>query len=825
MYYLHEKIHNRCYNQSYITHHHLDPKRTQGKYCRFFDYNPLTRMCCIPSKDEPAVPSFNRYTSDFKYLGEALHLDEPHRRKLGGGAGFRQDWLDALTFIKDDPDTHNRCTIAPLGEAHPHIFTVGATLNLFEFSYCLFFLILFTIFLEIIVEKIEHYCEHLGNDRFMDIFNKITSELMILGIISFTIFFAEIELDLASKPFYIELELAHLMLFFIGIIFALQSVHLLTMMRWVIQFWGKINQKTAEELTAKCDKATSHKLTLFQKISLAETVRFHIVKNEFLTNHTLPNDFPFVSYLNKYFIKLIVHTVHIDFRYWIFVCAGIWVNWARSALLDMMLPPYYETRLDGVAPYANNEPYGATVSPNQDPNDFPHWGYWYFISLGYIILAYSLILWHWCGPVSVNQFVNEVLLLIPTEDGHPRLLTGYFDFSAYKLALQVMRNEDELYKKLRCKMSMQLMGTSEWVKMHHQKYLDAKELRLHIKHHKKINGSVHSQCGDGNVTFLIKEMKHMVHRVKEELERFQSAPLARVLHSDRLGKMQAHLSLLLLFNIFYITTAISFYLKIAPPFYTLLAALANMGSMLIMTPLAAKSFFFLRAISMDDESILEEVKTEEQDGMLSLQQVANIVEMRCNAEGSTPRQVFDEFADCLNFKSRMTNMASSVVNRDGNTTISEVELRKSLKKASMPMSKARLRNLMQAFDKNSDHVITYQEFVIGISMFLSPDFRNLHGVANHVPESFQDWCQTPEMRAMSQRGFDELPSISEEVDAPSSPRPPGSFAPEDHVPIMFNIMAPPQRPVEDDLPPPPQHYDEHGTPSNMERHEDRKILI
>jgi Ca2+-binding EF-hand superfamily protein len=818
MYYLHEAVDQRCFNKSYITWEHLnDPSRSHGdKYghCVFFDYNPQTRMCCIPSKDEPVVDSFNRYTINTKTLKAALNFtDHHHDRRLGGGGGTRQDWLSALMYVKIKDEEHpSKCAGPPLPEsAHPHIFTVGATLNLFEFSSCLFFLILFTIFLELIVEKIEHYCRNLGNDRFMDIFNKITSELMILGIISFTIFFCEVEMDLASQPFYIELELAHLMLFFIGIVFALQSVHLLTMMRWVIQFWGSINERSALELVVKCDQAVAGKLSFLEKISLAEMVRFHVVKNEFLTNHTLPNDFPFVAYLNKYFIKLIVHTVHIDFKYWIFVCAAIWVNWARSALLDMILRPYYVTHLDGVAPYESNEPYGATESPNQDPFDFPHWGYWYFIALGYIVLTYAMILWHWCGPNSVNQFVNEVLLLIPTDDGSPRLLRGYFDFTAYKLALQVMQNEDELYEKLRSKMSRRVanMGSSEWVKMHHQKYLDAKELRLHIKHHKKINGSVHSQCGDGNVSFLIKEMGRMVSRVKQELERFQSAPLARVLHPDRLNKMQTHLSLLLLFNIFYLTTAISFYLKIAPPYYTSIAAVANVLSMLLATPMAAKNFFFLCAISMDDDSILEEVKSEEQDGMLSLQQLAVHIEMRCTMEDLTPKIVFDEFADCLNLKSRMKNLTSSIVNMDKKNTISSAELKKSVKKAGMPMSKARLQNLMNAFDRNRDHLITYQEFIVGLAMFLSPKFREAHAVQNHVPDSFQEWCQTPEQKYMSEHpGEGAMPSTI-------------TYDDDGHVPLQFNIISVPEV-----VPPSQQAWEQESSLQPVEADcEDKRIFV
>jgi hypothetical protein len=138
---------------------------------------------------------------------------------------------------------------------------------------------------------------------------------------------------------------------------------------------------------------------------------------EFLMNRNLPDTFAFVNFIDKYFVKLIMHTVHIEWQYWLLVCFFVCVNWTRSYVLDkFILAPYYNSYTDGVAPYTANVPAGQTESPNQDPLDFPEWGYWYYVGLGYTLLAYSILVCYWCGPMSINSLVSEVLLLLSGED-------------------------------------------------------------------------------------------------------------------------------------------------------------------------------------------------------------------------------------------------------------------------------------------------------------------------------------------------------------------------------------------------------------------------
>ena len=117
LYYLHDLNNTNCYNGSLITENHLEESRGDdktGEYCSVFDYNPGSRVCCIPKYDEPAIPSFNRYTVNRTTAREKLIA---HRRRLGGAGdpGLRLNWIEAVSneaedvndnFCAQQPDKH-----------------------------------------------------------------------------------------------------------------------------------------------------------------------------------------------------------------------------------------------------------------------------------------------------------------------------------------------------------------------------------------------------------------------------------------------------------------------------------------------------------------------------------------------------------------------------------------------------------------------------------------------------------------------------------------------------------------------------------------------
>jgi hypothetical protein len=139
MYYLHELNDTKCYDGSLITAEHYDESRSdKAEYCSFFDYNPGPRVCCIPAKDEPSVPSFNRYT-----INRTSALLTWDRRRLAGGGG-RTDWM---LSVDDEPaDSHNNVCAQP-AEVHG-LFEMGGYLEYLPVFAMMLVIIVFTIFCE-----------------------------------------------------------------------------------------------------------------------------------------------------------------------------------------------------------------------------------------------------------------------------------------------------------------------------------------------------------------------------------------------------------------------------------------------------------------------------------------------------------------------------------------------------------------------------------------------------------------------------------------------------------------------------------------------------
>ena len=77
------------------------------------------------------------------------------------------------------------------GGNHPPIFALGKHLDLFHATVCFTVLIALAIAIEKLVHWAEHYIHHHAEPHYLTILDKVIKELMILGVISFTIFLGE----------------------------------------------------------------------------------------------------------------------------------------------------------------------------------------------------------------------------------------------------------------------------------------------------------------------------------------------------------------------------------------------------------------------------------------------------------------------------------------------------------------------------------------------------------------------------------------------------------------------------------------------------------
>jgi hypothetical protein len=254
--------------------------------------------------------------------------------------------------------------------AHPSIFSLGKYLNFFHATVCFCVLIICTIILEYFVHWTEHHIVHKMPAHYLHIFNTVIKELMILGVISFSIFIGEQAFELASKEYYLALEFAHVTIFFAALVFVVQATFLLTLMNGIVMKWDRLAARSLDSLVNEGNDVQSGKtVTSHERSELLEAMEFHIMKHQFIKTHSLSNGFDFVLYLEKCLAvseimslscvanltlcirtcllspKIeITNTVDISIKSWSIVCLSLWVNYA-----------FYESARHGTEAFKNNE--------------------------------------------------------------------------------------------------------------------------------------------------------------------------------------------------------------------------------------------------------------------------------------------------------------------------------------------------------------------------------------------------------------------------------------------------------------------------------------
>jgi hypothetical protein len=128
--------------------------------------------------------------------------------------------------------------------AHPSLFELRMHFEHFpldprEILGCFVALVTITIIFEELVHRTDNLLEFKA-PHFNTIFESICKELMILGFISFTIFICEQAAALNKESFYLEMELVHIIIFFVAMILALKAMWLLVIMDSARKFWDQV---------------------------------------------------------------------------------------------------------------------------------------------------------------------------------------------------------------------------------------------------------------------------------------------------------------------------------------------------------------------------------------------------------------------------------------------------------------------------------------------------------------------------------------------------------------------------------------------------------
>ena len=194
-------------------------------------------------------------------------------------------------------------------EPHPSIFLLRTAAIDFDglavaLSFCV--LVIMTIAIEQVFEMVER-AVHKRAAVFSLVGEKIVKELMILGLISFSIFVGEQAFHLNATSFYLPLEFAHIVIFVLAIFYVTEALYFLYLSdttcthydsclamkkadieRQLINEWGE---------DARAWRGTWYQALRWRWSRLHEIVDMQIIHAIFIKKHRLPEQFDFGRYL------------------------------------------------------------------------------------------------------------------------------------------------------------------------------------------------------------------------------------------------------------------------------------------------------------------------------------------------------------------------------------------------------------------------------------------------------------------------------------------------------------------------------------------------
>lgn len=193
-----------------------------------------------------------------------------------------------------------------------NLFELGTDLDLSKTLICLIVLIAFTILFEVIVEHIEHQVSHRKDLK--KAVEKIFRELSILGVISFSLFMIEqLSSDAVPLEWLLSFEFAHIMLFFMALVYVGQCVHASIGVIRARQSWLRMHNSLVPP-TRGVKRATVGWFNTFGKVH--GECEFCLLRTLFISRHKLPQDFEFAEYVFSTLVKNLTEIMEISKTTW-----------------------------------------------------------------------------------------------------------------------------------------------------------------------------------------------------------------------------------------------------------------------------------------------------------------------------------------------------------------------------------------------------------------------------------------------------------------------------------------------------------------------------
>ena len=229
------------------------------------------------------------------------------------------------------------------------VFGLMGTLNSQAGVIIFVLLLVYLIMLEEGFVRLEHWAHE--NDV-IELIDKLKEELLMMGILSFTIFIyieaaggGSISSGSKVYNYYLAFEMSHVILLFITIAFIFQGAYLLSYAIKQGKSYLKSKRISAEDLVEEItllEKEKPLQYWLFHQLPwwfpvnhpIRKRVEVKIVERLFLQYQKRDEDFRFAHYISKLFQAYIGQLGNVSNRSWLVIAALVVLNYARIVALD-----------------------------------------------------------------------------------------------------------------------------------------------------------------------------------------------------------------------------------------------------------------------------------------------------------------------------------------------------------------------------------------------------------------------------------------------------------------------------------------------------------
>jgi len=228
-------------------------------------------------------------------------------------------------------------------------FHLSAQIDIRDVCWSFLILVGCTIIIETLVEWLKELLKE--TEHWLVILNQVFKELMILGLISFMLScFKQIPYwsEGVSTIWDESIEFSHLLLFFIGLSFALLSLAVCFVVEQAAATWQNIEDTPISEMEKFVNRrTTSHRFVAFwlNLAPMSNAVDYMLLKLIFIRMHKLPENFDFKAYVQLVMLSNVDVLLDVETSSWCFLAlltlggvAGTYLKEGAEKVMEISHP-------------------------------------------------------------------------------------------------------------------------------------------------------------------------------------------------------------------------------------------------------------------------------------------------------------------------------------------------------------------------------------------------------------------------------------------------------------------------------------------------------